>query len=148
MSGQLTLQEMTEAECRKAMRAHAFGRIAVNLDDGPSIFPVNYAYVDESIVIRSAPGSKLTFSPLALVAFEVDEVDAFHTWGWSVVARGHAFDITHAIDEYSERMEALPFAPWLSGDRSHVIRIKVTSVSGRRFGVVLDAAASMDAPTA
>jgi nitroimidazol reductase NimA-like FMN-containing flavoprotein (pyridoxamine 5'-phosphate oxidase superfamily) len=148
MNDQLTLHEMSKDDCYRALREHAFGRLAVDVEDGPTIWPVNYAFVDSSIVIRTAPGSKLTFSPLSRVAFEVDEIDAFRTNGWSVVARGHAFDITTSVDEYSERLRTLPFAPWLSGEKSHVIRIKVTEVTGRRFGVALDAADAMDYPIA
>jgi nitroimidazol reductase NimA-like FMN-containing flavoprotein (pyridoxamine 5'-phosphate oxidase superfamily) len=131
---QFAMHQMTEEECFTALSSHAFGRLAFSLDEGPTILPVNYAYVEHSIVIRSSPGSKLANSPLTTVAFEIDEVDPDHAWGWSVVARGHAFDITNAIDEFSQSLRELPLVPWTAGEKMHVLKISVKEVTGRRFG--------------
>lgn len=131
----LELEVMSEEECTNALASHAFGRMAVDLPDGPTIFPVNYAYVEQAIVIRTAAGSKLANAPLATVAFEIDWVSPTHTSGWSVVARGHAFDITHAIDDLSVEMQLLPFQPWLGPEKSHTLKINVRELTGRRFAV-------------
>lgn len=128
------LEVMTEAECLTLLAHHSFGRLAVNLGDGPTIMPINFAFVERSIVIRTAPGSKLANAPLTKVAIEVDEVGPGHVWGWSVVARGPAFDISTSIDEYSEHLRTLPFNSWLSGDRGNVLKVAVREISGRRFG--------------
>ena len=133
----LELERMSEAECLNALKGGVFGRLSFNLDDGPTILPVNYAFVDGCIVMRTARGSKLAMTPMTQVAFEIDDVDTYRTWGWSVVARGRAFDITNAVDEQSENLRLLPFVPWLRGDRHHVIKINVHEVSGRRFGIPL-----------
>ena len=130
----MQLHPISDAECLELLAEHTFGRIAIVLPDGPTIIPVNYAFIAPSIVIRTAPGSKLANAPLTMVAFEIDEVSPDHTSGWSVVARGHAFDITNAIDEYSENLRALPFHPWLAGEKAHVLKINVHVLSGRRFG--------------
>jgi nitroimidazol reductase NimA-like FMN-containing flavoprotein (pyridoxamine 5'-phosphate oxidase superfamily) len=133
----MELEHMSPEECLEALRCGVFGRLSFNLDDGPIILPVNYAFVDGCIVMRTAPGSKLSMMPLMRVAFEIDDVDSYRTWGWSVVVRGRAFDITNTIDEQSESFRALPFVPWIEGDRHHVIKINVHEVSGRRFGIPL-----------
>jgi nitroimidazol reductase NimA-like FMN-containing flavoprotein (pyridoxamine 5'-phosphate oxidase superfamily) len=124
---------MTETQCREALSGHSYGRLAFALEDGPTILPVNYAYVEGAIVIRTASGSKLASVPMTTVAFEVDEIAPDHMSGWSVLARGHAFDITTAIDELSETLRELPFMPWLHGEKGHVIKINVREVSGRQF---------------
>lgn len=131
----LTLISMTDDECREALNGHSFGRLAFALDDGPTVLPINYAYVNDRIVMRTALGSKLSFAPMTAVAFEIDEVNETRTSGWSVVARGHAFDITSALDEESEDLRALPFTPWLSGEKANVLKINVRELTGRKFGV-------------
>lgn len=130
----LALQPMSDTQAREALASHAFGRLAINIEDGPTILPINYAFIESTIVIRTAPGSKLTFAPMTDVAFEIDDISPDRTWGWSVVARGIAFDITESIDDYSEMLRMLPFGPWLSNNKHHVIKIKVRDITGRWFG--------------
>jgi nitroimidazol reductase NimA-like FMN-containing flavoprotein (pyridoxamine 5'-phosphate oxidase superfamily) len=132
-TSEMELQVMSEDACRSVLAAHSFGRLALIVDDGPTIFPVNYAYVEDAIVIRTAAGSKLASAPLAKVAFEIDYVDPSHARGWSVVARGHAFDISTAVDELSVEMRLLPFHSWLVGDKPFVIKINVKELTGRSF---------------
>lgn len=132
--GANVLQAMSENECLERLASHDFGRIAMNTDEDVMILPVNYAFVDNNIVIRTAAGSKLQNAPMSKVAFEIDDVSPGHLWGWSVVAKGTALDISSSIDEYSEQLRALPFHSWLSGERNHVMKIKVQEISGRRFG--------------
>jgi nitroimidazol reductase NimA-like FMN-containing flavoprotein (pyridoxamine 5'-phosphate oxidase superfamily) len=127
------LIELTETECLELLADHAFGRLAFGTPDGVKILPVNYAFVDKSIVIRTAIGSKLQHAPMTKVAFEIDEVSSDHVSGWSVVARGTALDISSSIDEYSEHLRALPAQSWIAGTRSHVVKIAVNEVTGRRF---------------
>jgi nitroimidazol reductase NimA-like FMN-containing flavoprotein (pyridoxamine 5'-phosphate oxidase superfamily) len=129
----VTLQTMSEDECRSALVNHAFGRLAVVMDDGPVIFAVNYAYVENAIVIRTGTGSKLASAPLTKVAFEIDYVHPSHVSGWSVVARGPAFDISTAIDEMSQGLRMLPLHSWIPGHKPYVLKINVKELTGRTF---------------
>jgi nitroimidazol reductase NimA-like FMN-containing flavoprotein (pyridoxamine 5'-phosphate oxidase superfamily) len=129
----MTLQVMSEAECKAVLATQSFGRLAVVLEDGPTIFPVNYAYIENAIVIRTAEGSKLANAPLSKVAFEIDYVHPSHINGWSVVARGNAFDITTAIDELSEEMRLLPLHSWQPSVKPYVLKINVKELTGRSF---------------
>ena len=123
-------------ECLGLLRAHHFGRIAFYGASWPVVLPVNYLFEEPSLVVRTAPGAKLEFAPLAAVAFEVDEADPAGAWGWSVVVQGPAFDITESADAYSARLRALEVTPWAPGRHEHWLKITAVEVSGRRFGPV------------
>ncbi len=106
------------------------GRLATAVGGTPEIFPVNYVVDGESVVFRSAEGSKLLEIVLNdLVAFEADG------WtdnaGWSVICRGHA-SLIEAEAEVA-RAEALPLKPWIPTVKTNFVRITVEEISGRRF---------------
>lgn len=128
------LETLDQEECTRLLREHRFGRVAFLHDGAPVILPVNYVYDEAAIVMRTRPGMKLDDSPLAVAAFEIDGVDPAGRWGWSVLAQGHAFEITSALDEDSARLRQLPVKPMAPGDRDHWLAIRSTRISGRRFG--------------
>lgn len=119
-------------ECWLLLRHGHIGRLAVDVGGRPDIFPVNYVVDGESIVILTAPGSKLAGAVLGgTVAFEIDAADPlFHT-GWSVVAKGRA-ELIEDLDGQL-RAEELPLRPWGPGPKHDYLRIVVDSVSGRRI---------------
>src|SRR3954469_1411979 len=53
------LEELSDAECRELLGAHEVGRLIVVLDGEPHVFPVNYAFDGEGIVVRTDHGAKL-----------------------------------------------------------------------------------------
>ena len=125
--------------CRRLLRRHRFGRIAVTDADGPVIFPVNYMMDGDSIVFRTDEGTKLHSARAgATVAFEIDGVDPVHRLGWSVLARG-VLEPVAATDASSERA-VLPAAPYPEGRRTHVVRISSPHLTGRRIPVSRDIA--------
>ena len=128
------LSELSDAEAVELLRSHHFGRIAFAHESWPVILPVNYAYDDPNVVIRTAPGAKLESMPLHAVAFEVDDVDPDATWGWSVLVQGPAFDITDATDERSAALRGLIVRPAAPGTREHWLEISALHLSGRYFG--------------
>jgi len=106
------------------------GRLAVHSDAGLDIFPINYAVDGESIVFRTAEGTKLTaLTQNSFVTFEIDY------WaeeaGYSVIAKGHAAPIT-SQDEINQA-EALGLKPWVPTVKTTFVRITVTSLSARKF---------------
>lgn len=128
-----TIEPIPREECVRLLATQEVGRLAVVDGDQPLIFPVNYAVDGDHVVIRTAEGTKLDFSRLRHVAFEVDHIDAGSRTGWSVVVQGLAHEITTALDPLSERLQALPLRSWLGGDRGHLIRIDARQVTGRRL---------------
>ena len=88
------LRALSDSECVELLRRHRFGRLALGLEGWPAILPVNYVFDGASVIIRTAPGSKLDEAPLRVVAFEIDDADRYAHWGWSVLVQGPAFDIS------------------------------------------------------
>lgn len=129
-----TMRELSTGESLELLRTHHLGRLAFIADGIPLVLPVNYVFEEPSIVVRTAPGTKLVAAPMTIVALEVDDSDPDGTWGWSVVARGPASDITASADEYSAHLRHLPVQPAAPGERTHWLKISAVEVSGRRFG--------------
>jgi uncharacterized protein len=128
------LEELSAEECRALLSDHSFGRLAFLSDGGPMVIPVNYGFDGRSVVVRTAPGTKLHDAPMTAAAFEIDDAAPDGAWGWSVLARGLAFDITDTLDEHSELLRKIPVEPWAPGDKPDWLMLTVSTVSGRRFG--------------
>jgi nitroimidazol reductase NimA-like FMN-containing flavoprotein (pyridoxamine 5'-phosphate oxidase superfamily) len=120
---------LDEDECTELLKRGRLGRIGIKLADDLMIAPVFYAYINNSIVFRTDPGTKLDAAVLqAAVAFEVDDADE----GWSVLVRGHAHEVQDLIDE-AELRERLGNT-WSPHERARVVRIKIERLTGRRLG--------------
>ena len=120
-------------QCWKYLRSSYIGRLAVINGDVPEIFPVNFSVSGETLVFRTAPGTKLrALLNGAVAAFEVDGLGPYATEVWSVVAKGspQPFDETsmHLPDD-AER------EPWQPGIKDHLVAITPTDITGRRFAV-------------
>jgi nitroimidazol reductase NimA-like FMN-containing flavoprotein (pyridoxamine 5'-phosphate oxidase superfamily) len=126
------LEILTAEECRDLLRAHTLGRIAVRIGEAPAILPVNYALLDDDVVFRTDPGSKLSSALMRVtVAFEVDDIDAASRTGSSVVVTGYVEEIRDAAT--LARVEKLQLEPWVEEGRDYVVRIKARTVTGRRI---------------
>jgi uncharacterized protein len=129
MSEENPVHEMTTEECWDLIRAQEFGRMAFHLAEQVHITPINYAVDGETLLFRTAEGSKL----LAVVmnpdiAFEID--DYSDDTAWSVIIRGTA----RQLDELEEhRAENVPLRPWVPTIKYNVVEITPTEISGRRF---------------
>ena len=88
------LVELDPEECYRLLSTHEIGRLGVNAEHHPLIFPVNYAVEHGVIGIRAHPGTKLTAAGHANVTFEVDDIDRRSRSGWSVLVRGLAEEVT------------------------------------------------------
>lgn len=121
---------LDRAECLALLGTQRLGRLAVMVepDVGPHVVPVNYALLRGSIVLRSAPGTKLNRLVTEPVTFEVDSFDPFMRTGWSVVIEGLAYE---ASDREME-VEYINLHPLLERQNSRWIRLVPRSISGRR----------------
>ena len=109
------------------------GRIAVSVSP-PMVRPVNYAFDErtQSVVFRSALGSKLREGlSSGTAAFEIDGTDPVERAGWSVIVVGEAEEVTDPAE--IDRLEGFELEPWAPGLRTHWVRIRATSASGRRI---------------
>jgi nitroimidazol reductase NimA-like FMN-containing flavoprotein (pyridoxamine 5'-phosphate oxidase superfamily) len=130
------LHELGPAECRSLLAAHRFGRLAFldRAGELPMITPVNYAFVDDGVVLRSDVGSKFRAAiENAGAAFEIDGVDAQQRLGWSVVVRGRIQAVSDA-DEIRQ-LDQIPLLTWAPGDRPYYLRLVPSRITGRQISV-------------
>lgn len=129
-----TLQALTDDECYELLATQQIGRLGVNAEHYPLIFPVNYALDRRAVVVRTHAGTKLSAADHANVTFEVDHIDPISRSGWSVLIRGLAEEVTAAHRaELVERTHATGVEPWAPGEHGHWLRIIPHDVSGRRI---------------
>jgi nitroimidazol reductase NimA-like FMN-containing flavoprotein (pyridoxamine 5'-phosphate oxidase superfamily) len=121
-------------ECRQLLGRTEVGRLAVVIGGYPEVFPVNYTVVRDRVLIRTDPGAKLSHAEFERVCFEVDDLDPFLRTGWSVLVKG----VVHEMDEgdrldHENLLAASRIAPWVGGDKAHVLVITPVSITGRRI---------------
>ncbi|TDN92247.1 pyridoxamine 5'-phosphate oxidase family protein [Microbacterium sp. BK668] len=125
-----SVRTLTDEECWERLRGQELGRLVTRVGDRIDIFPVNYVADGESVLFRTAQGTKLfELTANDEVLFEVDdhtEVDA-----WSVIVRGHA----KTLDTFAEveRADGLGLQPWIPTLKYAYVRVEPRSVSGRSF---------------
>jgi hypothetical protein len=127
------LRVMGRAECLDRLRLRSFGRVGVSIGALPTVLPVNYRVVDESIVFRTGAGTKLqAASSGTVVAFEIDDHDPITHSGWSVVAVGPA----QVVEDPAilERYERIGIPQWAAGADDRFVAIEAELVFGRELG--------------
>lgn len=106
------------------------GRIALRAADEVDIFPINYHADGETILFRTAPGTKLLeLTVHDKVAFEID--GHTETAAWSVVVKGIPRQLESG-DEI-EAAESAPLHPWIPTLKYRFVRITPTDITGRPF---------------
>ncbi|MHC2998223.1 pyridoxamine 5'-phosphate oxidase family protein [Microbacterium sp. HJ5] len=121
---------LTEDQCWERLRTQELGRLVTHVADVLDIFPVNYVVDGETLLFRTAQGSKLfELTVNDEVLFEVD--DHTDADAWSVIVRGRA----HPLDTSDEvqRADGLGLKPWIPTLKYTYVRVEATSLSGRAF---------------
>jgi transcriptional regulator with XRE-family HTH domain len=126
------IDKLMPAECRRLIAAGGIGRIAFGTVSGPVVFPVNFAAVAGTIVIRTGEGTMIAGHAGEQVAFEVDHIDEALCQGWSVLVRGQAHRVAHPAELEHMRQDAAIW-PWPGDDRDVYVRIIPATISGRRI---------------
>jgi nitroimidazol reductase NimA-like FMN-containing flavoprotein (pyridoxamine 5'-phosphate oxidase superfamily) len=129
MSDDDIITELTTDECWEALRADEFGRLAYHLGDEIGLVPVNYAVDGETLLFRTAEGSKLLGIVMHPdVVFEIDHFgDETAT---TVIVRGAARKLE---EDEAHRADNLPLRPWVDTLKYNVVEISPTQLTGRRF---------------
>ena len=129
----ITTVEWDRPECLRRLGRAGVGRVSTTVAALPTIFPVNYAVLDDDVVFRTAAGTTLAAAVRdAVIAFEIDAIEPWSAAGWSVVVVGHAREITSA--EQIARAERLPLNGWQHGGAAEtLLRISTEVISGRSF---------------
>jgi len=131
MDERFATEILPEAECWELVSRTVVGRLAVCLDGHPHIFPINFVRDADSILFRTASGTKLSAARDCRVAFEIDGYQPETGVAWSVVVAGMATEVRSGI-EWAD-VHDLPLFPWHVGPKGHFVRIEADEVSGRRF---------------
>jgi hypothetical protein len=132
IDGRTWLEQLNSRRCWELLASVPVGRIGVLNDSAPEIYPVNHLVDGESIVFRTASGSKLRGllrSPS--VCYEADGVGASDFSGWSVLVKGRAVEVRDP-DEV-RRLVGLPLRYWPLGDKPHWVRVVADEITGRRI---------------
>ena len=72
----IAIEELPVVTCWELVRTRRVGRLAINVNGRARIFPINFVVYGQTIVFRTAPGTKLSAARRADVEFEVDHYDA------------------------------------------------------------------------
>lgn len=128
------MDSVAGSECYQLLAGRSVGRLGVVVEGYPLIIPVSYALDDQTILIRTAPGSVVARSAGSDVAFQVDDLNLDSHSGWSVLARGRAEALTAAEAlELTSRIPPIIVQPWAPGDRPLWMRITPQDIAGRRI---------------
>jgi len=124
------VNRLSEQECWDRLRTQQLGRLVTHVGEVLDVFPVNYVVDDETIVVRTAEGSKLfELTVNDEVLFEVD--DHSGTDAWSVVVRGRAHRLATSAEV--QAADGLPLRPWIPTLKYNYVRVEPTSMTGRAF---------------
>jgi nitroimidazol reductase NimA-like FMN-containing flavoprotein (pyridoxamine 5'-phosphate oxidase superfamily) len=131
--------DLYREECLSLLASNSFGRVAITAERTPVIRPVNYVFDEssQSVVFKTALGSKFHYLLKSTeAAFEIDGIDAGSRTGWSVIIHG----VTEEIKQPTEigRLDELGLEPWAPGHKSHWVRIRARTVTGRRIVLAAD----------
>jgi len=126
------ITELDTDDCDALLGSTPIGRVAFVLDGHLSVYPVNYEWVEGTVVFRTITGEKLSAAKqFSDVAFEVDEWDIRTRTGWSVLVRGVAEPVTEWAEV--EQLEQLDLVPWANDEwRRQWVRIVPSEITGRR----------------
>ncbi len=126
------IRDLDLPTCDRLIRGGAFGRFAFVSPRGPEIVPVNYVVHGSAVVVRTAPDGVLAqHAAGAELVFEMDAVDHEYWHGFSIVARG----VGELVESPpTPEAGAPPPRPWAEGDRTCVLRMEWTEISGRGIG--------------
>ncbi len=124
------LEELNEEESWHLLASADLGRLAVTIDGGVDIFPINFVVADRVIFFRTAPGSKLMdLTRHPVVALESDGTRQRQRW--SVVVKGVAKRL--GSDAEIEASGVLRLHSLVPTEKWNYVRITATSITGRRF---------------
>lgn len=128
----LPVELLAEDECLRLLATQRVGRIAFTVHALPAVLPVSFGLVEGGIVLGTIPGSEMeAATDGTIVAFETGEHDLDGRLGWSVLVVGRASRIP---GELEDELAALGTGPrLLGGPSSHLVRLELSQVTGRRF---------------
>lgn len=125
------LEVLDRATCLALISSLDVGRLAWVEDEQVMVFPLNFALDGDDIIFRT-PSRSLCDAVASgtCLTFQGDDVEPALRSGWTVVASGPASEVTDPDER--ERLSRL-VSPWRRADDLHVIRLTISSATGRRL---------------
>ena len=127
------LEILPFADCLRLLGSVPVGRVGFLADGEVVILPVNHLMDGPDVIFRTGSGSKLcSVGGKNRIGFEADDYDVVTRSGWSVVISGFTEEVES--DAEIARFERLGLQSWggAAARDPHWIRIRPTSVTGRR----------------
>jgi uncharacterized protein len=125
---------LSQQECFELLGRVSIGRIGVSIEALPAILPVQFVPLDDAVLIRTTPGTKLDAATVgAVVAFQAEAFEPADQTYWSVLLQGLA---TEVGDDDRAQSGASVIRSWGDVNRTHrLVRIEATTLAGRRFHI-------------
>jgi nitroimidazol reductase NimA-like FMN-containing flavoprotein (pyridoxamine 5'-phosphate oxidase superfamily) len=127
------LTAISRDECMELLATTTVGRVGVSVDALPAILPVTIAMMDDAVVFRTIPGTKLAAATTrSVLAIEADRYDPRAGDGWSVLVRGIASEL--ASGDAVARARRLLQDSWIGPSANeHYVQVACDLVTGRRL---------------
>ena len=133
------LRVLDEDECRRLLRRAPVGRLAFTEGALPTIQPVSFVVAGDDVVIPTGTGSKVAVAARgAVVAFEVDELDAARRTGWNVTVVGPSRVISEPAEVAA--LDALGARAWAPAEAPCYVAVRIALIRGRRLALAPAAA--------
>ena len=126
-----SLEALSDEDCRALLASGRIGRVAVTADALPVIAPVNYVADGNSIVFRTKRDGMLSRAcDGAVIAFEIDDLAADGSGGWSVNVVG----IASLVSESEHiRTLGLGLVSAAGDEREQFVRMRLGLIHGQRI---------------
>lgn len=126
-------ESLSRDECLAYLAVADLGHLALSEGALPVVLPVNLGLVEEHVIVRTQPGSKLlAAAQRAVVAVQAEGIDGDRC-AWSVMVQGIAYEVRAPAEV--ARLRRLGPVPLVRHRGGHFIAVPVQIVSGRRFGL-------------
>lgn len=120
--------ELDLEECLTLLQLEGVGRLATCDHQGaPDVVPVNLVIHDGAPILRTHDAMAQENLDGTCASVEVDRFDWFHRTGWTVLVKGDA----EVVDPTT--LADLALESWVPNGRSSFVRIRPTSITGRRI---------------
>ncbi len=129
-----TLTVLERQTCFNLAGTRDIGRIAFTIDgdSAPTVLPVNYALVNDTIVLRTTLAGTVMRYARGYASFQVDHFDDERREGWSALFTGRCRWVRDEGELSRIPQGRLP-VPWAEGPRDQILRVVPGRVTGRRI---------------
>jgi hypothetical protein len=134
-----TVEALDDLECRRLLATPDFGRLVFTRGALPVVQPVRFGVRNGQVVIPTRAGGQLSRAVRgAVVAFEVDSLDALTGTGWTVTAVGPAHVLTDPGDIAAAALLNVP--SWIPVSEYSYVAVEISILRGCRVSSVIDRA--------